>query len=86
MRIKTMLLASVLSVIGIGTASAAPIKIGVDIPLSGTYAGIGQQVRWGYELATKEINAKCVRSALKPFYSTIGRPSLDPELSRPCSR
>ena len=42
-----------------GTAMAQdPIKIGVDTPLSGTYAGIGQQVRWGYELATKEINAK----------------------------
>ena len=37
--------------------SAGPIKIGVDTPLSGTYAPIGQQVRWGLELATKEINA-----------------------------
>ena len=35
-----------------------PIKIGVVTPLSGTYAGIGQQVRWGLELATKEINDK----------------------------
>ena len=26
-------------------------------PLSGTYSGIGQQVRWGLELAAKEINA-----------------------------
>ena len=26
-------------------------------PLSGTYAGIGQQVKWGLELALKEINA-----------------------------
>ena len=34
-----------------------PIKIGVVTPLSGTYAGIGQQVRWGLELAAKEINA-----------------------------
>ena len=33
-----------------------PIKIGVDTPLSGTYAPIGQQVRWGLELATKEVN------------------------------
>ncbi len=34
-----------------------PIKIGVVTPLSGTYAGIGQQVRWGLELAANEINA-----------------------------
>jgi len=33
------------------------IKIGVVTPLSGTYAGIGQQVRWGLELATREVNA-----------------------------
>jgi branched-chain amino acid transport system substrate-binding protein len=32
------------------------VKIGVVTPLSGTYAGIGQQVRWGLELATKEVN------------------------------
>jgi ABC-type branched-subunit amino acid transport system substrate-binding protein len=35
---------------------AGPIKIGVVTPLSGTYASIGQQVKWGIELATKEIN------------------------------
>lgn len=34
----------------------APIKIGIVTPLSGTYASIGQQVKWGVELATKEIN------------------------------
>lgn len=34
-----------------------PISIGVVTPLSGTYAGIGQQVRWGLELAAEEINA-----------------------------
>jgi branched-chain amino acid transport system substrate-binding protein len=34
-----------------------PVKIGVVTPLSGTYAPIGQQVRWGLELATKEVNA-----------------------------
>ncbi|SMF80208.1 amino acid/amide ABC transporter substrate-binding protein, HAAT family [Tistlia consotensis] len=37
--------------------AADPIKIGVDTPLSGTYTPIGQQVRWGLELAAKEINA-----------------------------
>lgn len=37
---------------------ARPLKMGVVTPLSGTYAGIGQQVRWGLELAAREINAK----------------------------
>jgi branched-chain amino acid transport system substrate-binding protein len=34
-----------------------PIKVGVVTPLSGSYAPIGKQVRWGAELAVKEINA-----------------------------
>ena len=38
-------------------AQTDSIKIGVVTPLSGTYAGIGQQVKWGLDLATKEINA-----------------------------
>ena len=59
MQIKTVLLASAIVIMGAGASFAqSPIKIGVDTPLSGTYAGIGQQVRWGYELAVKEINAK----------------------------
>jgi ABC-type branched-subunit amino acid transport system substrate-binding protein len=37
--------------------AADPIRIGVVTPLTGTYAPIGQQVRWGVELAAKEINA-----------------------------
>jgi branched-chain amino acid transport system substrate-binding protein len=36
--------------------AADPIKIGVVTPLTQTYAPIGQQVRWGLELATKEVN------------------------------
>ncbi|MCF8477587.1 MAG: ABC transporter substrate-binding protein [Pseudolabrys sp.] len=56
---RTTILAALLSATALSTAYAAdPIKIGVDTPLSGTYAGIGQQVKWGFELATKEINAK----------------------------
>jgi branched-chain amino acid transport system substrate-binding protein len=55
---KTTLLATLLSATALSAAYAAdPIKIGVVTPLSGTYAGIGQQVRWGLELATKEVNA-----------------------------
>lgn len=40
----------------VAVAQGGPIKIGVDTPLSGTYAPIGQQVRWGLELAAKEVN------------------------------
>lgn len=37
--------------------AAESVKIGVVTPLTGTYAPIGQQVKWGLELAAKEINA-----------------------------
>ncbi|MET4103432.1 branched-chain amino acid transport system substrate-binding protein [Roseovarius sp. MBR-78] len=43
-----------------GTAALAqegPIRIGVVTPISGTYAGIGQQVSWGLDMAAEEINA-----------------------------
>ena len=38
-------------------AQTSPIRIGVVTPLSGTYAGIGQQVKWGLDLAAAQINA-----------------------------
>ncbi|MCW5687870.1 MAG: ABC transporter substrate-binding protein, partial [Pseudolabrys sp.] len=58
MTYKTTILATLLAATALTGAQAAdPIKIGVVTPLSGTYAGIGQQVRWGLELATKEVNA-----------------------------
>ena len=38
-------------------AQNQPIRIGVVTPLSGTYAGIGQQVKWGLDLAARQINA-----------------------------
>ncbi|WP_411880557.1 ABC transporter substrate-binding protein [Polaromonas sp. YR568] len=41
----------------LAAAQAGPVRIGVVTPLSGTYAGIGQQVRWGLDLAAAEINA-----------------------------
>lgn len=54
---RTTVMATILSATALGSAFAAdPIKIGVVTPLSGTYAGIGQQVRWGLELAAKEVN------------------------------
>jgi len=50
--------AAALAAVQISAAQAAdPVKIGVLTPLSGTYTGIGQQVKWGLELAAKEINA-----------------------------
>ena len=55
---KITILAALLSTTALSSAYAAdPIKIGVVTPLSGTYAGIGQQVKWGLDLATKEVNA-----------------------------
>lgn len=58
MTYKTTILAALLAATALTGAQAAdPIKIGVVTPLSGTYAGIGQQVRWGLDLATKEVNA-----------------------------
>ena len=54
---KALFLGTVGVLFGAVAAQAQePIKIGVVTPLSGTYAGIGQQVRWGLELATKEVN------------------------------
>src|SRR5579885_954796 len=59
--IKSKLLgASAIAVVTLvaGSAQAAdPIKVCVVTPLSGSYAPIGKQVRWGAELAVKEINA-----------------------------
>lgn len=39
---------------GGGEATGEPIRIGVIVPLSGTYASEGQEVRRGYELALAE--------------------------------
>ncbi len=36
---------------------ASVIRVGVVTPLSGTYAGIGQQVKWGLDLAAAQLNA-----------------------------
>lgn len=53
---KQQAIALCLAVIA-GAASAQNIRIGVVTPLSGTYAGIGQQVKWGLDLAAAQINA-----------------------------
>lgn len=41
----------------IAMAEGNAIRIGVVTPISGTYAGIGQQVTWGLDMAAAEINA-----------------------------
>ena len=54
---RTCALAALLTATTVtGAPAAEAIKIGVVTPLSGTYAGIGQQVRWGLDLAAKEVN------------------------------
>lgn len=54
--LKTLVASMGLALCGVVQAQTGPIKIGVVTPLSGTYASIGQQVKWGIELATKEVN------------------------------
>ena len=53
---RTTLLAALVAPL-VATAQDGPIRIGVVTPLSGTYAGIGQQVKWGLDLAAAQINA-----------------------------
>ena len=53
---KPAALAVALTFAAAASAQNTPIRIGVVTPLSGTYAGIGQQVKWGLDLAAKEIN------------------------------
>jgi len=56
--LKQLSLAAALTTALVSLANAqGTIKVGVVTPLSGTYAQIGKQVRWGAELAVKEINA-----------------------------
>jgi branched-chain amino acid transport system substrate-binding protein len=57
MKLRTTAITLILASTSTAALAADPIKIGVVTPLTGTYAGIGQQVRWGLELATKEVNA-----------------------------
>lgn len=55
---KTPLTAAALALAAFtALAQSGPIRIGVVTPLTGTYAGIGQQVRWGLDMAAREINA-----------------------------
>lgn len=49
--------AMLLTLLGTGASAQNAIRIGVVTPLSGTYAGIGQQVKWGLDLAAAQINA-----------------------------
>src|SRR5258706_14310236 len=53
----TMAIAALTLALVSNVYAADPIKVGVVTPLSGTYAPIGNQVRWGAELAVKEINS-----------------------------
>jgi branched-chain amino acid transport system substrate-binding protein len=58
---KKLVMGAALAAAGVAFGAQAqsnPIKIGVLTPLSGTYAGIGQQVKWGIDLAVREVNAK----------------------------
>ncbi len=58
MKEKLIAVAIAFAFAGAAQAQSNTIKIGVVTPLTGTYAGIGQQVKWGIDLAIKEINEK----------------------------
>lgn len=53
----TIAIATLAVALATNAYAADTIKVGVVTPLSGSYAPIGKQVRWGAELAVKEINA-----------------------------
>ena len=55
--LRPLAFAAALLAAGAACAQGAPLRIGVVTPLSGTYAGIGQQVKWGLDLAAAQINA-----------------------------
>ena len=51
---KTNKLVAMMALAGLSTvalAQSGPIRIGVVTPLTGTYAGIGEQVKWGVEFS-----------------------------------
>jgi len=56
-RFAQITLVGALAAPALALAQGTPIRIGVVTPLSGTYAGIGQQVKWGLDLAAAQINA-----------------------------
>ena len=55
--VNTIVAALALAAPLVASAQPGPIRVGVVTPLSGTYAGIGQQVKWGLDLAAAQINA-----------------------------
>lgn len=57
MKLKGIISATAMTLVVSGAAIAQEsVRIGVVTPISGTYAPIGQQVRWGLELATRHVN------------------------------
>jgi ABC-type branched-subunit amino acid transport system substrate-binding protein len=90
MNLKSIALSGAAGFLALGTAWAAdPVKIGVVTPLTGTYAGIGQQVRWGLELAAKEVNAAGgIMGARSSSHLRTRRPTRRSRYRRPrsCSR
>jgi branched-chain amino acid transport system substrate-binding protein len=41
-----------------GVSAGAPITVGADLPLSGTFAFFGGYQKWGYERAVSQVNAR----------------------------
>jgi hypothetical protein len=61
------------------TARAAEtVKIGLDNPLTGTYAALGKNELLGAQLALDQINAKAAFSDAKPNFCSRTRPAAMP--------
>lgn len=74
---------------GSALAQNQPIRIGVVTPLSGTYAGIGQQVKWGLTWRLARSMPPAVWPAVRWNSSTkTKRPTRPSRSRRPrsCSR
>ena len=57
-RIKVIYVLLVFSLLGLSAqGTAQTIKVGAVVPLTGRYAGLGAQVRAGYEIGVEQINA-----------------------------
>lgn len=56
-QLTAAIMATSLTLLSTAASAQSAIRVGVVTPLSGTYAGIGQQVKWGLDLAAAQINA-----------------------------
>lgn len=89
MRLNLLTTTTIAMLLASSAYAQETIKIGVLTPLSGTYAGIGQQVRWGIDQSVEEINAAAGSPVVRSNLSmrTVRQiPQLPSPRQRSCSR